>query len=508
MEERLPLVGSLINRNTNPDTFANYDQQFVNCYPEVTRNQVTGSGKVVLAKRPGFGSVNSSAASYGGIGGALIWSGFSTIKAVFPYLNSTTLGVYDSNLALVGATISNISGWVFMTETTYSNKATLTMTARKSTDSLQHAYYIKEGDASWTEITDAGYPANQTSPLTTWGQMVHMDGFAFVQTTDGKIWNSELNDITNWGGVAAGGTNFVTAQSSPDIGFGIAKTKNLIVAFGAGSIEFFQNTGNATGSPLTRIASAAMKIGAAGLSAFSGTVSTWVKHYYEVGDSVYFIGSPVSENQVGVFRLTGTELTRVSNPAIDKRLAQKPSGSSYGFAGTMIMHGMLHLVMYTGSATQIPVYCIDTGVWWYLNTGNSLPIVSCVPMNESSYATMATSRKLSSTQSTSPTYQDDATNYEMAVQLGNYDHGTSKRKFYTSIEVIADTQSTSGNLDVSWSDDDYANFSTARAIDMTAQRKRLMRCGSSRRRGWKLSETVNRPFRGEAIELVFDVGSA
>ena len=494
--QRIPLAGSIVNRNSNPESFINEGQRFTNCYPEVTQNPVTGQSSLALYKRLGYTGTNNAPASYAGLGGAFVWSGGN--RAVFPYLNGTTLAVYDSNLAIVGATITNVSGWPLITETTYNNKATLTMTLRKSTDSLQHAYYFSEGDVSWTEITDTDYPVNQGTPLTTVGRIVHLDGFAFIIDTKGQIWNSNLNDITTWTA-----TGFITAQSSPDSGAGLAVTKNIVVAFGSGSIEFFQNAGNATGSPLTRIASAAINIG-------STTVGTGFNpSHIEIGDSVYFFGTGSDSGQTGVYRLTGTSLQKISNPAIDKLILENVSSDVYGWAGTFKSHGMTHLLMYTGGTGNAPCYCLETGVWWYFTCGDTNTIRSCVDLGTKSYLTGGT-RKLYTMDSGSPVFTDDGSTMTMSIQTQNIDHGTRNRKFYKSAEIIGDIRSTAGNTTISYSDDDYQSFSTARNVDMSSDppaRPKLYRLGSGRRRAWKVEDTVDAPFRAEALEIEFDVGS-
>jgi hypothetical protein len=493
--ERIPLVGSIINRNTDATTLPNVGQKWTNCYPEVTQNAVTGQASVTINKRPGYTGTNNAPANYGGLGGCVMWSGKS--KAVFPYVNGTSLGFYDSELAQVGNTLTDLSR-PQLTETTYLGLPTLTVMVYDSGDSLRHVYYIKDGDATWTEITDVDFPVNQTPQIELVGRMVHMDGYAFVMDISGKVWNSDLNNITSWSA-----SGFLSAQTSPDGGSGLAITKNLLVAFGSGSIEFFQNTGNVTGSPLTRIASAAINIGST-RNGFGFNPS-----HLEVGDSVYFFSTQLDSAQVGVYQLTGTQLQKISNAAIDKIVQDRGLEEQLGFAGTFKAHGMMHIMLYTGDNINVPCYCLETRQWWYWECGEDNAIRACVDQGRYSFLT-GSSRKRYLIDSSSPVYTDDGSAMTMEIQTNPIDHGTRRRKFYTSLEIIGDIRSTSGNTSVSWSDDDYQSFSTARTVNMSdvpPVRSRLTRLGSGRRRAWRIQDAVNAPFRAESIDLEFDVGT-
>ena len=50
---RIPLVGSLTNRNPNAAVADTADQRFVNCFPVVEMNPITGKPTAWLHKRQG-----------------------------------------------------------------------------------------------------------------------------------------------------------------------------------------------------------------------------------------------------------------------------------------------------------------------------------------------------------------------------------------------------------------------------------------------------------------------
>jgi hypothetical protein len=209
--QKIPLFGSLTNRNVNPNSFNSYDQKFINCYPVVDTNSLSGQGTVHLNKRMGFSSADLAAAGYLAMPGGCIWTGNNSI-AVAPYLSGTNLRVYDTAGNLIADTIAGITSapQIRITETIISGVAYLTIVAAKASDSKVHAWYVAAGGGAWTEITDVDFPSNQTPALTPVGALIHMDGYAFIQDKNGNIWNSDLNSLSSWSA-----TSYINAQSLP-----------------------------------------------------------------------------------------------------------------------------------------------------------------------------------------------------------------------------------------------------------------------------------------------------
>lgn len=118
--------------------------------------------------------------------------------------------------------------------------------------------FIKKFDRGWlfNPDTDTLTPITQ---LSTFGKstvpgVVNLDGYFFVMTTDGRIFNSGLtNPVTGY-------TEFISITSS-GVPVAIAKHENYLVAFTNTGIEFFYDAGNATGSPLAAVQSAPIGIG-------------------------------------------------------------------------------------------------------------------------------------------------------------------------------------------------------------------------------------------------------
>jgi hypothetical protein len=91
-------------------------------------------------------------------------------------------------------------------------------------------------------------------------------------------------------------------------------------------------------------------------------------------------------------------------------------------------------------------------------------------------------------------WQDVSTPYTMTVQF-KMPKGGNNRDVMDWCGVESDTTSSAVNLAVSFSDDDYANFSTARNIDLSSLEKRITRCGSYKNRAVRLSNSDNAEVR-------------
>lgn len=488
-----------MGRNVNPSSAK--DQRFENCYPEISKNSITGNATAYICKRPGFTGTTSAAASYTALTGGVAVNGYT----LFPYLNGTTLSLYDQNDAQVGGDITGVTGGVRISETSISGVSNFVVIATKSADSLPHAWYMATGAGAFTEITDIDYPSKQTPALTTRGSMVHMDGYAFIMDSLGRIWNSDLNSIANWTS-----TSFIDAQMYPDGGSGLARIKNMIVAFGTASVEFFQNTGNATGSPLSRIPTVAQRVGAIP-AALNNCETIW-----SVGDQVYFIGQNADTAARGIFRVSGTSVEKISTPLIDNELMSISGGTPWGISGVFNFNGQRHVVMHTNSSSGTWCYSIDTNTWWYftspaITVSNSM--ASAVPLGVAPQFTTTSARIRYKHDPTSPVYQDNSADYTLKIRTQNIDQGTARKKMYRQVELIADNRSTAGNTYIQWSDDDYGSFSTAQTIDLSTGTRRLTRLGSTNRnygnrRAWQITDAVNAAFRAQAFDVTYELGSS
>lgn len=535
---KLPLVGSLINSSAT-NTTTTQEQNFLNCFPEVYRNPITGSGGYHLVKRTGFvtSGVSSSLTGTVAVSGRLIWSGNAGQMLLCSQTTNTlyvdaytlttpstiTATVVGTSVTTNAAAISTGSGasngpTVYLSETLLSNVPYVMCLVVDAGTTIPEGYFYTPsmGAVAWTNISSANFPANL--PKTIVGNAVHLNGFCFVMTSDGFIYNSDLNSLANWTANA-----YLAAQLFPDGGLGLSQSKNLLIGFGTNSTEFFQLVDNPTGSPLQRIPSASSQIGLVSMLGnlqFDNQTTTVM----EYGDSVFFLGKPKNSEIVGLYRIDGTTITKVSTVEMDKVFTARPK--RYGITGVISMHGMNHVVVhapngnsnfgYTFSDTTY-CYCIETKYWWQFQSTTSGAtegefLLSCIASFNTSLSTRRGSQTVYGTfNSGTPTYGDTvAPNaYTMRVVVGDLDYDTSKRKFFTRADLIADQQSTTGTLSLTWADDAAGTYATGISLD-TSGMKRAARLGftshkNSQRRSWKLEENIVRPFRGTRLDVYYEL---
>ena len=104
-------------------------------------------------------------------------------------------------------------------------------------------------------------------------------------------------------------------------------------------------------------------------------------------------------------------------------------------------------------------------------------------------------------------YQDAGTNFTCSVVTEANDFGTLNRKFMHRLALVADRPSSSSNISVQWSDDDYETFSTARSIDLKQDLSSTYQLGWFRQRIFKFTYTDNYPMRIQDIEVDINKGT-
>lgn len=500
---RIPLVGSLTDRNPNASLNDTTDQQFINCFPEVVTNRITQKSQVVLNKRQGSIASADVQASATGQYGAIVWTTNSAVTAplALSFLKSTSQSMMFFNESGVqhGADVPNTAGCPFMSETDISGTGNLTAVLLDYPTAALEAWYFPQGGA-WTQITDGDFPTNITAGH------AHMDGYMFVMTDAGRIYNSDLNTLSSWTA-----SSFITLSGGGN-GIGLARHRDLIVGFSDYSTEFFYNAGNASGSVLSRARDGLIRIGAARGGA------TQAPSFRAIGDSVYWIGQNADSGKKGVYRLKGAGegggagAEKISNSTVDRIVN---NGGLGWIAGSFSMFGMTHVAFSTGSSGHSCLcYCVDTGYWWVFLPAGTLTILAMLgAVNVSgyskSYMTTATNAKFYTFDSNAPVWQDNGSAYTMTVQTGADDLDTYKKKYYRSLKIIGDSQTSTSAIGVSYSDDDFATFTSAGSIDMnTVPPPRLSRLGASRRRAWKVTHSANTPCRIAAMQLDFDQGTS
>lgn len=467
------VVGLMIVGLTGTTT--NKDQRFVNCFTERVENKFTGKLTLYLVKRPGFAS--SLTPQAGSIGNALlVWTGnASKIMSAFGATNSS---IYDSSTQLVtnNADTTVITGKATgIVETDLSGTATLYIPSSDST-----AWFYQNA-GTVTKIADGDFPGNAGFTLA--GIGAQMDGYIFQMSTDGKLWNSDVNSVTAWTA-----TSFVTANSYPDKGIGCVRMGDKIMAFGTESVQFFHNAGNAVGSPLSRVEPMTIKIGAVSADAIT-----------MAGDNIFWCGSS-AQGGIGVYQY-GASAQKVSTPEIDSILLLAGAGNIT--LASDVWYGRQVVILSAGSVSF--GYCVTEKAWfeisstvnlWYKSAG-----VSAGSAQVSYWISKSsTSGKVFVINPASLTFQDNGVAFTATVQTSLMGDGT-RRTFWEEVEIIGDQQESASPTTISYNDNDYDTNSNVvlGTVDLADARPRLTRCGSAYRRAWILANSANTPMRIEAI---------
>ena len=192
-----------------------------------------------------------------------------------------------------------------------------------------------ENNEVWT-ITTGGTLAEVTDvdlPSTIAGGGTTLDGYLFLIDDTGLISQSDLDDATSWNAL-----NIIDAERENDGGIYLGRHHDHIVAFGTGTIEFFYNAGNATGSVLSRRQDIFYNVGCPA----EGAV-------WEDGDSLYFLGRS-QRGDYSIYVITNFQLSIISDPEFNTFLTSVYSaGTSFplmaGFAARG--HNFVCLTIYS-----------------------------------------------------------------------------------------------------------------------------------------------------------------
>ena len=495
---RIPLVGNYINRapsaivttgsaiagvavagvaiaGATGNVNATKDQRFINCVFEQVKNPFTDKEKCYVSKRPGFAGYNSSTKLKNGhIGNAVhvwssrgggtdvIWAFGNTNSEIF--LNSTSLGSITGRVVGITETIIGTTAYLLFS----------------STDST--GWYYADG-GSLTKITDGDFPGN--AALTTVGAFVVLDGYAFIMDSTGKIWNSDLNSVTSWTS-----TGYIQAQMYPDAGIGLSRYKNQIVVFGRDTIEFFYDAGNPSGSPLAPSSQSFIKLGCINQNAFT-----------TYNDNLYWVSNS-DKGMITVYTLDGYTPTPVSTPNIEKILVAATLTTIRVAGGNVLGKSMLIV------SNSLTVFAYDTEdkIWGEWESGNGAKIWD-VMSSTTGTTSILYSVSLIDTQgygyflnNQNVQYQDRGSSFTMTIQTSKVDLDTVNRKFLSKFSIVGDAGSSS-TLSVSWADDDYTTWTTARSISLVGPNFYLPNCGQFRRRAFKITNTDAYAIRLEAMEL-------
>lgn len=469
----LPLASSYQGRNIDgfSEVITNsIDQRKVNCIYEPVMNSLGGNVTLYVDKRPG---VVDSGSTYGTSGQTAylheVAPGALTSLAANRWVFSKTSNNIDASSSSLTQTVFTAAGYepVYVDKAIFNGSDTLILQARNSSGT-QRAFY-STAIGTWTEISDSDFTS-----LAHRGKMIFEPGRGHIMSGN-RIYSCDLEALGTWSA-----TTFLTKQITQDIGTGLAQIGKLIIGFGEKTFEVFHNIGNPTGSPLEALPDKFQRHGLA------STIVTGQRHYTAtVGNHLFWVGN----SPRGLFAYNGETVEKVSTIGIDKILSEQ----QYYYVNTISFGGQIAvaigLSLPADTTQRALLFFPEWKDWFEWNSTVFTPVTS--PRLSTVFLGVDQNmHKLYAVSETSDNYQDAGTDYTMTLQFKLPSQGNQIKRM-SMCGIIGDTARSSSSLNVSWSNDDYQTFSTARAIDMTKSTKMLRTCGSFRERVMKLEHTGN-----------------
>lgn len=456
------IVGLMVVGSTSAAT--NKDARFVNCFTISTTNPFTGKKRFKTVKRPGWGTATTPQS--GSIGNqVLVWTGESPGTGVVSAFGATNSTIYVDTTGK-----GDITGLATgLTETTVgSNVTTVVISSDDDT-----AWYYDTATGVATKITDADFPGNNGYTLA--GTFAHLDGYACIMTTDGKLWASDVNSVTAWTA-----TSYDSANSYPDAGIGCIRHGNFILAFGTQSIQFFYNAG-LTPFPLKKADAKTVKVGAINADSIG-----------QISDTVFWVGS-TSEGGLSVFKYDGS-VSRISRPEIDTNMIL--AGTTNISMTTLRYYGRSFVRV--KAASVVYTYCVEEDEWFEEST--TTPLATKISstsiggtMVNYAVSNVSTAGKVFVMNHSALVFTDNAMSYTARIQLDGMDLDTVKMKQWEDIEIVGDRETSASAITLSYSDDDYQTYTTWGNLDLSDQRVHATRLGSSRKRAWVLTHSAATP---------------
>jgi hypothetical protein len=438
----------------------------LNMYPELIKSPITDGKKYYLKKRPGLATFIQYPAGVGR--GIFYWQSI------------------NSYLVAIGNTLYQ-NGNPILTMNTSTGPVGFAEFRSDSIDELffcdgVHGYTITSG-LTVTIITDPNFP-NPHIPTPQ-----YLDGYIFLASPFTQtIHNSGLETPATWPS-----DGFIDAEMFPDVLVGLSKVQNYIAAVGEGSIEWFYDNANATGSPLQRNAPAVSQFG----SPAAQTINQTEKELILVGQT--------SNGGRTVWVIDGFQPNEIATEPVREALDLEGQGIIGATAFTIQSAGHKWYVLNLIVNNRTFVYDFEEQMWhewttgqtqeqffygWAADANSGTPIL--LHYNSGQTATL------------SPQFYDDAgLPITCSVTTSKIDFDTVMRKRIYRLSLATDgaPNNVVVPMTVSWSDDDYNTFTSGTTLDISGGYSTITQLGYTRRRAFRFVYQQPYPLRMEAFEL-------
>jgi hypothetical protein len=380
----LPVYEGTEFKPSNTNTRLSYEQLYVNGWPEANIAQqytLPDYNFVIRSGSANQTTLSPTIASYGTsdsmvcIANTVVTQLYDVYVAAF--YDAAANDIYIIQYRPIAQTSTKIgtitsctnSDLVFITEIT--NGAALTpgiaVSYQKGDRSFGTGLYALSTagvftTASLTTIGSASFPSNLATPRIITGPFQFMNGHSYIMTIDGFIYESQFTsqnaDITNWNTLAT-----VTASQYPDRGLGLYRYKDVLIALGQDSLEFWAGVNNnPPQSSLVRTDQAFIKFG--GISP---------KLCINANDVLYWVAGG-SAGTMGLWKLDGYNPVKLSTSREDLQFLSVFGGSTLAYTQNLYtmeiitINNKQHIVMPAigETASQMLCYNLLDAVWWQM----------------------------------------------------------------------------------------------------------------------------------------------
>lgn len=474
--KRFPLAAQPQQRNGLDEL---KDQRLLNCYVEAVKAQVSDAKKLYIKKRPGLANIANPGL---GIARGIIYE--DTTKKHFMVIGTRVFSWNGSTLVQI-TTVPPANTPVGFTVHLTTTVSVVLLTGNQG-------YVINPVSDTFTQIVSGNFPV----PHLIYPQS--MDGYLFVVKADtADIYNSDLDDPISW---SPG--NFITAEMYPDYIVALTKNNNYIIAVGSGSMEYYYDLGNASGSPLQRNESAVQQFGT---PAPNSVVQT--------EKEIILVGSTGNGGRT-VWNVEGFKADEIGTEAV--RLCLDALGDNIDTINAYCVrtagHKMYVLRMPTLSRTW--VYDWDSKLWseWsstVLGVQEAFMGLYAADSSNGSPLMLTDEDQTRLVSLNNDVYQDTTSPIQMQFTTLKLDFDNMNRKTCSRLALIGDWPlNTTSTITVDWSDDDYRTWSAPRTLQLSTNNPFIRRLGRFRRRALRFTHTDNVPVRLEFCEMDLNMGNS
>ena len=386
--------------------------------------------------------------------------------------------------------------------------------------------YVFTSNAAGTKITDADFPTPHI-PFP-----IYIDGYLFLaKANTGDIYNSDLYDPSLW---TAG--NFISSELYPDDVQALVKVNNYLLAVGQQGCEYFYDAGNAPGTPLARSDGVSLPFGTQFPNSIASNKDTvvMIANNNDGESSIKVIQDFKADNINPSFLISSlnARLMASSNPTTASAIR------GYFFRQAGLMYYALAFQGDTASPDVLNatyVYSFATGWWTEFRVGagggSPFPVYFTAPISRTGKIATFVSGHYGGfpffgrmEEGGDATYSNTAVDnivntgtaniyVEVRTPCLEFDTHNLKTMSRFGVYMTENTSSTSTSgtpitISVSWSDDDYATFTTARDLVFGAGLNFpfITQLGSFRARSFRISYADTCFLRFKGLEMDINKG--